>query len=84
MLDWIAHSYTHAELIETLQGFSYPIAERLDANSVKYRFVRTVQAYFSMSLSASGEALRADFDTELKQAICRTLQKISFSHVSER
>ena len=84
VLDWIAHSYTHAELIETLQGFSYPIAERLDANSVKYRFVRTVQAYFSMSLSASGEALRADFDTELKQAICRTLQKISFSHVSER
>lgn len=83
VLDWIAHSYTHAELIETLQGFSYSIAVRLDANSVKYRFVRAVQAYFSMSLSASGEVLQPDFDAELKQAICRKLQKSSFNQVGD-
>ncbi|MFG0525015.1 DUF262 domain-containing protein [Pseudomonas sp. zjy_9] len=84
VLDWIAHSYTHAELIETLQGFSYLIAERLDANSVKYRFVRTVQAYFSMNLSAPGEALQSDFDTALKQAISRKFQKSSFDLVGEQ
>lgn len=84
VLDWIAHSYTHAELIETLQGFSYRIAERLDANSVKYRFVRTVQAYFSMNLSPPGEPVQPDFDTALKQAIFRKLQKSSFKHVGEQ
>ncbi|MBX9913634.1 MAG: DUF262 domain-containing protein [Pseudomonadaceae bacterium] len=77
VLDWIAYSYTHDELIEILQRFSYSIAERLDKNSVKYRFVRTVQAYFSMGLSKSGEALQAGFDAELKQVISHMLEKRS-------
>jgi len=77
VLDWIAYSYTHDDLIEILQRFSYPIAERLDENSVKYRFVRTVQVYFSMGLSKSGESLQADFDVELKQVISHMLEKRS-------
>ena len=79
VLDWIAYSYTHDELIETLQGFSYSIAERLDENGVKYRFVRTVQAYFSMSLNEPGEALHTNFDVELKQAISEMFKKRSSS-----
>lgn len=75
VLDWIASSYTHDELIETLQRFSYAIAERLDANSVKFRFVQTVQAYFSMTLNLPGEALKRDFDDELKRAISRMLNQ---------
>jgi hypothetical protein len=81
VLDWIDYSYTHDELIEFLQRFSYSIAERLDENSVKYRFVRTVQAYFSMDLSKPGEALQADFDVELKQAISHMLEKRSSNQV---
>lgn len=77
VLDWIACSYTHNELIDILQRFSYSISERLDANSVKYRFVRTVQAYFSMGLSEPDEVLQADFDVELKQVISRMLEKRS-------
>ena len=44
---------------------------------MKYRFVRTVQAYFSMGLSKPGEALQADFDFELKQVISHMLEKRS-------
>lgn len=73
VLDWIAFSYTHDELIETLQKFSYVTAERLDVNSVKYRFLRSVQVYFSMGLSEPGDALQADFDVQLRQAISRML-----------
>lgn len=79
VLDWIVSSYTHAELIETLQDFSYVASRRLDANSVKYRFVCAVQTYFSMSPLAAGEALPSDFDSELKQAIRRKLHNNAVS-----
>jgi len=81
VLDWIAHSYTHDELIESLQMFSYLISERLDDGSVKYRFVNAVQRYFSMNLSKPGEVLRAGFDVELKQAICSMLERRSSNKV---
>lgn len=81
VLDWVASSYTHDELMETLQRFSYVISERLDANSVKFRFVRTVQAYFSMTVNQPGEALKVEFDDELKRAISRVLNQDA-SHLS--
>ena len=74
VLDWVASSFTHDELIKTLKKFDYPIASRLDANSVKFRFVRAVQGYFSMPLIESGEALNENFDNELKQAIIHMLE----------
>lgn len=81
VLDWIASSFTHDELVETLKKFEYPIANRLDENSVKFRFVRTVQGYFSMPLIEPGEALNDTFDNELKQAISRMLEMLSLSRV---
>lgn len=74
VLDWVASSFTHDELIKTLKKFDYPIASRLDANSVKFRFVRAVQGYFSMPLIESGEALNENFENELKQAIIHMLE----------
>lgn len=84
MLDWIAASYTHEVLMEALKNFKYPIANRLDANSVKYKFVRTVQAYFSMSPVEPGDALSDTFDDELKGAIRRQLKTLPMSQAAIR
>ncbi|CAI8882762.1 DUF262 domain-containing protein [Pseudomonas jessenii] len=81
VLDWIASSFTHDELVETLKRFECPISNRLDENSVKFRFVRTVQEYFSMPLAKPGEALQDTYDKELKQAIDRMLVKHSLNQV---
>lgn len=74
MLDWIATSFTHDELMQTLKSFRYSVANRLDPNSVKYRFVRSVQGYFSMPLVESGETMSDAFDDEFKNAIRRKLK----------
>lgn len=77
VLDWIASSFTHEELVETLKRFECPISYRLDENSVKYRFVRTVQTYFSMPGTKPGEALQETYDNEFKRAITRMLMMIT-------
>nr|WP_246881759.1 MULTISPECIES: DUF262 domain-containing protein [unclassified Pseudomonas] len=74
MLDWIAASFTHDELMVTLKNFRYSVANRLDSNSVKYRFVRSVQGYFSMPLVESGDTLSDAFDDEFRNAISRKLE----------
>lgn len=84
VLDWIASSFTHEELIETLKKFDYPIASRLDKNSVKFRFVRAVQEYFSTPLIESGEALSGAFDNELKRAISHMLEVVSLNRAGAK
>ncbi|GJN55057.1 hypothetical protein CF344_17775 [Pseudomonas aeruginosa] len=76
LLDWIAGSFTHDQLIETLKGFSYRVSNRVDNNSVKYRFVRAVQTYFSIPSIQPGEQLSDDYDTQLKQAITLKLETL--------
>lgn len=80
VLDWIAGSFTHEQVIETLKTFSYHVTNRLDDNSVKYRFVRAVQEYFSIPQVQPGEQLSDAYDNELKQAISKKLETLRLHH----
>lgn len=80
ILDWIAGSFSHNQLIETLKAFSYRVSNRLDDNSVKYRFVRAVQAYFSIPQVQPGDQLSDAYDNELKQAISHKLETLRLGY----
>lgn len=81
VLDWIAASYTHEQLMIYLKNFTYTVApQNLDTpNGIKRRFVDGVSQALDIKIPPLGEgedfstAVAASFDASLQAAIERTL-----------
>ncbi|MGT2469566.1 DUF262 domain-containing protein [Paraburkholderia terrae] len=71
LLDWLAHCYTHAQVIARLRGFSYETRpENLDAPSgKKRRHVAAVSQVLQFNLATTPEQIVLHFDNELRRAI---------------
>jgi len=72
VLDWVASSYTHQQLLGYLQGFSYTVdPNNLDtAGSVKRRFVDAVCATLNLELDVNDASqIKELFDSQLQSAI---------------
>ena len=72
LLDWLAHSYTHAQVITRLRGFSYQTRpENLDtASGKKRRHVEAVCQVLQFKLAKETPAqIVENFDSELRRAI---------------
>lgn len=77
LLDWIATSFNHQQLIAHLRKFPYTVdSSNLDENSVKKRFVTAVAKHLSFDglLQHKKDELANQYDEALKRAIP---QKIS-------
>lgn len=70
VLDWIASSFTHDELVAHLVGFTYEVdSNNLDRNSVKKRFVNAVDKFFELGLPDESDQTVSQYDGCLKQKI---------------
>jgi hypothetical protein len=71
VLDWIAASYNHEQLMQFLRDFTYDVdPNNLDEPGVKLHFVQCVKAQLGMvSLPKEGEALALAYDHALQEAI---------------
>ncbi len=78
VLDWIASSFTHAELMGYLQAFTVKVsAGSLDKpNSVKYKFVRKVSEVMGFELPESAADIASGFDQSFKNAIGTKLEAL--------
>lgn len=73
LLDWIASAHTHEELLIYLRAYTYTVsAEQLDKNSIKKRFVESVDSTLNLHLPwPDPQRLADDYDAELRSAIER-------------
>lgn len=76
LLDWIAHSYTHQQLIDRLRRLEYNVSqENLDNPNGKKRqhidAVRHVLNFWHSEADISPALIAARFDTELRGAIIK-------------
>ncbi len=71
LLDWLAHSYTHAQVISRLRGFSYQTRpENLDTPSgKKRRHVEAVCHALQFQVATTPEQIVEQFDSQLCRAI---------------
>jgi hypothetical protein len=73
LLDWIASVHTHEELLSYLRGYTYTVsAEQLDKNSIKKRFVESVDSTLNLHLPwPDPQRVAGEYDAQLRTAIER-------------
>lgn len=77
LLDWIAFSHDHTQLMGYLRGFTYVVdSSNLSTNgkSIKTRFVDYVAKTLQMALPEEMEAKAAKYDSQLVDAILRCIE----------
>ncbi|MFC4861215.1 hypothetical protein [Pseudomonas sp. GCM10023245] len=73
VLDWIASSFNHSEVMEYLRNYKYSFsAEGLDRNSIKKRFIQSVAETLGLDLPWQDvQRMQIEYDLQLRSAIER-------------
>ena len=79
VLDWIATSHSHEQLMEYLHAYKYVASpEGLDRNSIKKRFIKSVEITMGLELPWENVTdIPAVYDARLREAIDRFCLKSS-------